>query len=88
MIAYAFNRRRLGGMTYQEFRKAEPYSQPDYQGDHVRLSLDGGPTPTGWLLAGFIEAVPRSLNQDRTEERLRDQRCSLPLHERKFRNSL
>ena len=49
-------------MSYDDFRKSTPYSQPDYQGDHVTLP-DGGPTPTMWALAGFIEAVDRGENE-------------------------
>ena len=73
-------------MSYDDFRKSTPYSQPDYQGDHVTLP-DGGPTPTMWALAGFIEAVDRGENEARTEARLNDRRCRLPKHERAFRNT-
>ena len=87
VIAFAFASQKIGDMTYDEYRAAEPYSQPAHQGDHVTLPQDGGPTPTMWALAGFIEAVPRGINRDRTTQRLSDDRCALPMHARVFRNT-
>ena len=42
--------------------------EPLYQGDHLTME-DGGTVPTGYLLAGWIQLVPRTVNRARAVHR-------------------
>ena len=42
--------------------------EPMYQADHLTME-DGGAVPTGYLLAGWIELVPREVNRTRALNR-------------------
>ena len=61
--------RSCGGLShrardsYQEFRKTSSRSPP-FQSDHL-LMPDGLPTPTTFLIAGWLQAVTRDTNRAR-----------------------
>ena len=79
--------------SYELFKRggagAAKGAMPPFQADHVGLA-DGGPTPSSWLLAGYLEGVARGLNASRAAARRRAPRaeCALPRAERLWRNDL